>query len=509
MTAPSTAPARDGRRATSRRSPARRRSRRPPGPRSPTRSCATNLGRATATIRTKRAQRRRRARRLGGAAARRRRHQGRRPARPAGAARRSSRRAVTAAGGVVHWARDAAEANAIVAGIARDARRDRGRQGQVDGDPGDRAQRGARAQDGHRRLGDRPGRDDRPARPRPALHILVPAIHRNRTEIRDIFRDEMGAPAGRRRTGLTDDPARAGRGRPPAPAREVPARRGRRSRAPTSRWPRPGTIVVLESEGNGRMCLTLPEVLITVMGIEKLVPTWRDLEVFLQLLPRSSTAERMNPYTSIWTGVTPGDGPQAFHLVLLDNGRTDVLVRHRRPAGAALHPLLGLPERLPGLRADRRSGLRLGLSRPDRRDPHAAAAGHRQAPGRRADRLAAVRLVAVRRLLRGLPGRDRYPGGARPPARPGRRQLRGDAPAADRGGRRHARPAWMFGSRPARAGRAGSRSRRSAARSAREAAAGCPDPGRSRLVPGARPQDRRRANRSVPGGGGPAAGRRP
>ena len=83
--------------------------------------------------------------------------------------------------------------------------------------------------------------------------------------------------------------------------------------------------MVVESEGNGRMCLTLPEVLITVMGIEKLVPTWRDLEVFLQLLPRSSTAERMNPYTSMWTGVTPGDGPQAFHLILLDNGRTDVL----------------------------------------------------------------------------------------------------------------------------------------------------------------------------------------
>src|SRR5690606_4904039 len=64
---------------------------------------------------------------------------------------------------------------------------------------------------------------------------------------------------------------------------------------------------------------------ITVMGIEKLVPTWQDLEVFLQLLPRSSTAERMNPYTSVWTGVTPGDGPQKFHLVLLDNGRTATL----------------------------------------------------------------------------------------------------------------------------------------------------------------------------------------
>jgi L-lactate dehydrogenase complex protein LldF len=83
--------------------------------------------------------------------------------------------------------------------------------------------------------------------------------------------------------------------------------------------------VVVESEGNGRMCVTLPQTLITVMGIEKVLPTFQDLEVFLQLLPRSSTAERMNPYTSIWSGVTPGDGPQRFHLILLDNGRTATL----------------------------------------------------------------------------------------------------------------------------------------------------------------------------------------
>jgi L-lactate dehydrogenase complex protein LldF len=86
-----------------------------------------------------------------------------------------------------------------------------------------------------------------------------------------------------------------------------------------------GTIVVLESEGNGRMCLTLPKVLVSIVGIEKVVPTWADLEVFLQLLPRSSTAERMNPYTSTWTGVTPGDGPAEFHLILLDNGRSATL----------------------------------------------------------------------------------------------------------------------------------------------------------------------------------------
>jgi len=86
-----------------------------------------------------------------------------------------------------------------------------------------------------------------------------------------------------------------------------------------------GTVCVVESEGNGRMCLTLPEVLISVMGIEKLIPTWRDFEVFLQLLPRSSTGERMNPYTSFWTGVHQADGPREFHLVLLDNGRSRVL----------------------------------------------------------------------------------------------------------------------------------------------------------------------------------------
>ncbi len=82
---------------------------------------------------------------------------------------------------------------------------------------------------------------------------------------------------------------------------------------------------VVESEGNGRMCTTLPETLVTVMGIEKVVPEWRDLGVLLQLLPRSATAELMNPYTSLWTGVRQGDGPRDFHLVLLDAGRTRAL----------------------------------------------------------------------------------------------------------------------------------------------------------------------------------------
>src|SRR5699024_4776100 len=86
-----------------------------------------------------------------------------------------------------------------------------------------------------------------------------------------------------------------------------------------------GNISVVESEGNGRMCLTMPETLITLMGIEKLLPTFQDLEVFLQLLPRSSTADRMNPCTSLWSGVTAGDVQHNSPSVLLDTRRTAAL----------------------------------------------------------------------------------------------------------------------------------------------------------------------------------------
>jgi L-lactate dehydrogenase complex protein LldF len=89
-----------------------------------------------------------------------------------------------------------------------------------------------------------------------------------------------------------------------------------------------GSVAIVESEGNGRMCLTLPRTMITLAGIEKVIPRFRDLEVMLQVLARSATGERMNPYTSLWSGVTPGDGPQRFHVVLLDNGRSTILRRH-------------------------------------------------------------------------------------------------------------------------------------------------------------------------------------
>ncbi|PRX44606.1 L-lactate dehydrogenase complex protein LldF [Prauserella shujinwangii] len=225
--------------------------------------------------------------------------------------------AVTARGGVVHWARDAEEANRIVLDLVR-----------AEGaDEVVKVKSMATAEIGLNEALEAGGvravetdlaelivqlGDDRPS------HILVPAIHRNRAEIRDVFRRRMAEPPASDEPGDLAEAARRHLRRKFL-ATKVAISGANFAVADT------GSVVVVESEGNGRMCLTLPETLITVMGLEKIVPSWPDLEVFLQLLPRSSTAERMNPYTSVWSGVTPGDGPRRFHLVLLDNGRTATL----------------------------------------------------------------------------------------------------------------------------------------------------------------------------------------
>lgn len=226
---------------------------------------------------------------------------------------------VTAAGGTVHWARDAHEANAIVTGLVQEAGADevvkvKSMATQEIGLNEALAEAGITAHETDlaelivQLAGDT------------SSHILVPAIHYNRAEIRDLFaRTLPGTPAD-----LPDDPAALA-----AAARTYLRERFLRAKVAVSganlAVAGTGTVAVVESEGNGRMCLTLPETLITVMGIEKVVPAWQDVEVLLQLLPRSSTGERMNPYTSLWTGVHEGDGPSAFHLVLLDNGRSAVL----------------------------------------------------------------------------------------------------------------------------------------------------------------------------------------
>jgi L-lactate dehydrogenase complex protein LldF len=226
--------------------------------------------------------------------------------------------AVEAAGGRVHWARDAAEASAVVADVARAHGADEVVKvkslttDEIDLNAAlERAGVHALETDFAELILQLDGDW--------SSHILVPAIHRNRAEIRDLFLRTIAR--GRE---LTDEPRELAETarvylREKFLAAKVGVSGANFAVAET------GTIVVVESEGNGRMCTTLPPVLVTVVGIEKLVPTFADLEVFLQLLPRSSTGERMNPYTSLWTGVADGDGPREFHVVLLDNGRTRVL----------------------------------------------------------------------------------------------------------------------------------------------------------------------------------------
>jgi L-lactate dehydrogenase complex protein LldF len=224
---------------------------------------------------------------------------------------------VKKAGGQVHWARDGEEANRIITEIARghDAEEvvkvksiatDETKLNEHLEGEGIRAYETDLAELIIQLAGET------------SSHILVPAIHKNRAEIRELFMHELGIED------LSDDP----------PDLTNAARLYLREKFLKAKVgisganfavAETGTVCVVESEGNGRMCTTLPPVLVTLMGIEKVIPAWRDFEVFMQLLPRSSTAERMNPYTTFWTGVSEGDGPEEFHLVLLDNGRTEVL----------------------------------------------------------------------------------------------------------------------------------------------------------------------------------------
>ncbi len=225
---------------------------------------------------------------------------------------------VTRAGGVVHWAGDRAEANATVVGLvaATGAREVVKVKSLLTDELG---LNGALSEAGITPLetdlaeliiqlaGDR------------GSHPLVPALHRDRREIGDLFRgwglggpdlpDEPAALAAAARVHLREAFLRA----------EVAISGANFAVAET------GTICVVESEGNGRICTTLPRTLVTVMGIEKVVERFADLGPLLQLLARSATGERMNPYTSLWTGVRPGDGPEAFHLVIVDAGRSAAL----------------------------------------------------------------------------------------------------------------------------------------------------------------------------------------
>ncbi len=223
----------------------------------------------------------------------------------------------TRAGGTVHWARDADEANRIIVGIIQSHQEKEVIKVKTMTSDETRLNVALEAAgitpyetdlaDLIVQLG-----NDKPS------HIVVPALHRNKMEVRQLFLQKMGLSE------LGDQPedlANAARLYLREKFLRVPISISGANFAIAET----GSVCVVESEGNGRMCVSLPKVLISLVGIEKIIPTFQDLEVFLQTLPRSATGERMNPYNSIWTGVAAGDGPREFHVVLLDNGRTEVL----------------------------------------------------------------------------------------------------------------------------------------------------------------------------------------
>jgi L-lactate dehydrogenase complex protein LldF len=223
----------------------------------------------------------------------------------------------TRAGGTVHWARDAAEANRIILDLiqrheAKEVIKIKTMTSEEIGLNRNLEAHGIRPHEtdlaelivqlGH----------DKPS------HFVVPALHKNRQQVREIFQREMHLPE------LGDKPEDLC-----AAARTYLREKYLRIKVAVSGAnflvAENGAVCIVESEGNGRMCLTLPDVLISLVGIEKVIPRFRDLEVLLQTLPRSATGERMNPYNSIWTGVHEADGPKEFHVVLLDNGRSPIL----------------------------------------------------------------------------------------------------------------------------------------------------------------------------------------
>lgn len=223
----------------------------------------------------------------------------------------------TKAGGVVHWARDAAEAQRIVVGLVKEAGAEEVIKIKSMTTEEIHLNNALEAAGVHAyetdlaeliiQLG-----EDQPS------HIVVPALHKNRAQVREIFRRTMNLPdLGDKPADLADAARRF--------LREKFLRVKTAVSGANFLIAETGGICIVESEGNGRMCLTLPETLISVVGIEKVLPRWQDLEPLIQMLPRSATGERMNPYNSFWSGVHPGDGPQRMHVVLLDNGRTDVL----------------------------------------------------------------------------------------------------------------------------------------------------------------------------------------
>ncbi len=222
-------------------------------------------------------------------------------------------------GGVVHWASDAAEAQEIILGLARE------RAARVAVKSKSMTTEEIGLNEALVAAGVEPVETDlgeyiiQIARDAPS-HIIAPAIHMTKDQISDLFQREHGTPRRERHEELTREARSLLR------AKFLEADIG--ITGANFAVAETGTIAIVENEGNVRLSTSLPACHIAVMGMEKVIPDMESLGVFLRILARSATGQKMSSYVSLITGPRrerEEDGPTEFHLVILDNGRSEML----------------------------------------------------------------------------------------------------------------------------------------------------------------------------------------
>ena len=227
--------------------------------------------------------------------------------------------AVTAAGGHVHWARDAEEARNIILGICErvQARTITKGKSMVSEEVNLNAALEAR---GYTVVETDLGEYIIQLAKEPPSHIIAPAIHKTKEQVSDLFEAAHGGP---RKTTVADLVTEARLVlRDKYFKADVGITGGNYLVAET------GSSIIVTNEGNGDLTQTLAKVHIVTSGIERIVPTLEDVSLFLRILARSATGQETETYTTLSTGPRrPGDvdGPEEFHVVLVDNGRSKML----------------------------------------------------------------------------------------------------------------------------------------------------------------------------------------
>ncbi len=238
---------------------------------------------------------------------------------------------VEAAGGVVHFAKDAAEAVEAVKSIARRHRAVRAVKSKS------MTSEEISLNDALSEAGIQITETDlgefivQSAHEKPS-HILAPAIHRNRAQVAELFHAVLGTPPGLDVEDLVRTARNALRQR--FLSAQLGITGGNFAVAET------GSLVLVTNEGNGRMTTSLPPVQVTILGIDKIIPRMSDLPGFLALLTRSACGQAVSSYVSIITGPRKPDedeGPEELHVVLLDNGRSSLAVGPFREILHCLH----------------------------------------------------------------------------------------------------------------------------------------------------------------------------